>query len=75
MCTFYSPDLSSKDGQGICRCHPPIAYLTQGGPYTVWPTVRPMDWCADGEQGVSHDSIKAGQDLVKKGDRGNGHRH
>jgi hypothetical protein len=74
MCIFYSPDLTSKDGSGVCRRHPPTAYLTQMGTFTVWPTVRPMDWCAEGEQGVSHDSLNAGKALMK-GVRGNGHHH
>ncbi|MGA2504222.1 MAG: hypothetical protein ABSG01_09050 [Anaerolineales bacterium] len=75
MCIYYSPDLKSADGSGICRRHPPTPYLLQIGPVAVWPTVRPMDWCADGEQGMSHDSLAAGKALIKKGDKGNGHRH
>ena len=74
MCIYYSPNLSSPDGQGVCRRHPPTAYLIAQGTVSVWPTVRPSDWCADGEQGVSHDSVQAGKDLMKKG-KGNGHRH
>jgi hypothetical protein len=75
MCIFYSPVLRSPDGNGVCRRHPPVAYAV--GPnasVSVWPVVKPSDWCADGEQGVSHDSLQAGKELMK-GDKGNGHRH
>jgi hypothetical protein len=74
MCVYYSPNLKSGDGTGTCRRHPPTTYLIPQGTVSVWPTVRHQDWCADGEQGVSHDSLQAGKELLK-GDRGNGHRH
>jgi hypothetical protein len=74
MCIFYSPDLISGEGKGACRRHPPTAYPIPPTTISVWPTVRPQDWCAEGEQGVSHDSLAAGKELVK-GDKSNGHRH
>ncbi len=74
LCIFYSPDLKRPDGLGVCRRHPPTAVLIQNGAVSIWPTVRPMDWCAEGEQGVSHDSLQAGKELIK-GDKGNGHHH
>lgn len=74
MCIFYSPILKSPNGDGICRRHPPTSYALPNGSISVWPTVRPFDWCAEGEQGVSHDSLAAGKELIKS-DKGNGHHH
>jgi hypothetical protein len=74
MCIFYTPNLKSPEVTGICRRHPPTTYLIARGTVSVWPTVRPPDWCAEGEQGVSHDSLQAGKELMK-GDKGNGRRH
>jgi hypothetical protein len=74
MCIFYSPNLTSRDGQGLCRRHPPTTYVITNGSASVWPTVRPSDWCAEGEPGVSHDSLLAGKKLIK-GEKGNGHHH
>ena len=74
MCVFYTPDLKSPEGLGVCRRHPPTIHLIPQGPLTIWPSVRHLDWCADGEQGVSHDSLQAGKELIK-GDKGNGHHH
>lgn len=72
FCKFYSPVLSDKQGIGICRKHPPTAFPVQAQmSISVWPTVKPSDWCAEGEQGVSHDSVQAGKDLME-GDKGNG---
>jgi hypothetical protein len=66
LCRFYSPILQDANGQGVCRRHPPAAGILPQGIVTLWPTVRPMDWCAEGEQGVSHDSLAAGQNLLDK---------
>lgn len=73
LCSYYSPDLTNPQGLGICRRKPPIVYLTTQGPVTVWPSVRPMDWCGEGNPGVSHDSRKAGEMILK--DKGNGNKH
>lgn len=70
MCTYYTPNLQDKNGHGICRRHPPTATLVPQGNVTVWPTVRPSDWCADGESGVSHDSLAAGQSILKDKNHG-----
>lgn len=64
MCQFYTPDLTSKNNTGICRRHPPRAFLVPQGAVAVWPIVKPSDWCAEGEAGVSTDSKKAGEDLM-----------
>jgi hypothetical protein len=72
MCIYYSPSLQSKDGHGICRMHPPSTHYFPQGTVSTWATVRPSDWCAEGEQGVSHDSVQAGKDLIRKSDKGNG---
>jgi hypothetical protein len=75
MCTFYTPDLKDPRNAGTCRRHTPNAYPVGGNnALTVWPTVLPHDWCAEGEQGVSHDSRLAGQALMEN-DKKNGRHH
>jgi len=75
FCKYYSPDLKSGTGNGVCHKRPPAAVLISQGVISIWPPVAPANWCAEGEQGISAESVKAGEDLIKKGDKGNGHRH
>lgn len=77
LCKFYSPNMKDPNGHGLCRRKPPTAFPMGMGPkgsitLTVWPTVKPSDWCAEGESGVSHDSAAAGQQVL---DKKNGHHH
>jgi hypothetical protein len=66
MCKYYSPSLSPTSEQGICRRHPPTVFIMPNGIVSGWPSVRPQDWCAEGETGVSHDSVTAGRLLMDK---------
>jgi hypothetical protein len=67
LCRWYSPNLTNRDGQGVCRRHPPAAYPMAQGGITIWPSVRPQDWCGEGESGISHDSVAAGKTILDKG--------
>jgi hypothetical protein len=33
---------------------------------TIWASVRPSDWCGEGEPGMSGDSIAAGKQALDK---------
>lgn len=66
MCRYYSPNLTNRNENGICRRHPPQPFPMAQGALTVWPSVRPQDWCAEGESGMSHDSVAAGKMLLDK---------
>jgi hypothetical protein len=74
LCLYYTPDLNPQaaPGNGICRRKTPVPVLIPQGAFTVWPTVKPTDWCGEGEAGISHDTKAMGNALL---DKGNGHRH
>ncbi len=48
-CDFYQP-LSSVQGRGECRRHPPSvqSYARMSDPVAVFPTVSMNFWCGDG---------------------------
>ena len=73
LCSYYSPNLADPNGNGVCRRKPPTVYPMPQGLLTVWPTVKPLDWCGEGDPGISHDTKRAGELLLEK--RGNGHNH
>lgn len=58
-CVFYSPHPMGA-AKGQCRHGAPVLDMAPAGPRTIWPLVRPTDFC--GEHAVWDEEANADQE-------------
>lgn len=46
-CFFFSPNPRNGSAKGQCRSRAPVLDMAPDGPRTIWPLVRPEDWCGE----------------------------
>jgi hypothetical protein len=66
LCRFYMQlaDTAAK-GNGICRRHPPLVFITPQGLTASQPFTNPTNWCGEGQEGDPPPAVKVTIDPPK----------